>query len=99
MKYQHAWRKISRFRRDDRGAVLIYVTLVMPVLVGFALLAVDAARLQNLQTSLQKGADALALAGAAELDRKPTAIERADAAIANLVSNKHKFSTIGLATV
>ena len=49
----------------------------------------------NLQTALQKGADSLALAGAAELDRKPTAIARADAAIANLVTNQHKFSTDG----
>jgi Flp pilus assembly protein TadG len=99
MKHERVWRRVWRFRRDERGGVLIYVTLLMPVLVGFALLAVDVARLQNLQTSLQKGADALALAGAAELDRKPTAITRADAAIANLVANKHKFSTIGLATV
>jgi len=99
MKYQSVWLRALGFPRDERGAVLIYVTLLMPVLVGFALLAVDAARLQNLQTSLQKGADALALAGATELDRKPTAIERADAAIANLVANKHKFSTVGLAAV
>ena len=35
----------------------------------------------SLQTQLQNGADALALAGAAELDRTPTAIERANRAI------------------
>ena len=68
-------------------------------MIGLAVLVIDASRFSNLHTALQKGADALALAGAAELDRKPTAITRADAAIANLVANKHKFSTAGLATV
>jgi hypothetical protein len=62
------------------------------VLIGTAVLAVDASRLSILATTLQKGADALALAGAAELDRKPTAITRAEAAIANMVANRHKFA-------
>jgi len=59
-----------------KGAVGIYAALLLPVLAGTALLAVDASRLFNLQTALQKGADALALAGAAELDRKPDSITR-----------------------
>ena len=65
--------------------MLVYVTLLLPVLIGTAVLAIDAARLSNLQTFLQNGADALALTGAAELDRKPTAITRANAAMASLV--------------
>jgi Flp pilus assembly protein TadG len=89
----------KRLSADQRGAVLIYVTLLLPVLVGFSLLAVDASRLFNLSTHLQKGADALALAGAAELDRKPDAITRADAAIANMVANQHKFSNAGTVNV
>lgn len=84
-------RCLRRFRRDEQGAVLVYVSLMLPVLVGFGVLAVDAARLSNLATSLQKGADALALAGAAELDRKLDAIMRANAAISNMVDNEHKF--------
>ena len=87
------------FGREERGAVLIYVTLMLPVLIGGALVAVDASRLYNLSTALQKGADALALAGAAELDRKPDAIDRATAAIANMVANQHKFSNAGTANV
>jgi len=86
---------VSRFVADRRGAILIYVAILLPVLVGGALLAVDASKLFNLQTLLQKGADALALAGAAELDGKPTAITRANAAIANLVQNQHRFSDAG----
>src|SRR5687767_1407877 len=89
----------KRLSADQRGAVLIYVTLLLPVLVGFSLLAVDASRLYNLSTHLQKGADALALAGAAELDRKPDAITRANAAIANMVANQHKFSNAGTVNV
>jgi Flp pilus assembly protein TadG len=89
----------KRLSADQRGAVLIYVTLLLPVLIGFSLLAVDASRLYNLSTHLQKGADALALAGAAELDLKPDAITRADAAIANMVANQHKFSNAGTVNV
>jgi hypothetical protein len=46
-----------------------------------------------LQTQLQNGADALALAGAAELDRTPTAIERASRAINRLVTNSSLFGS------
>ncbi len=61
---------------------MIFVAAMLPVFFGGALLAVDAARLFNLQTLLQKGADALAVAGAKELDGRATAIARANAAIA-----------------
>ena len=83
------------FAQNTSGAVLVYVTLALPVLIGGGLLAIDASRLFTLHTFLQKGADSLALAAAAELDRKPTAIARANAAIANLVSNDHRFSDAG----
>ncbi len=88
-------RGLSRFHRAERGAVLIYVTLTLPVLIGFAVLAVDGARLYNLSTELQKGADALALAAAAELDGKADSITRADNAIAVMVQNEQRFSQGG----
>ena len=91
--------RVGHFCVDQSGAVLIYVTMMMPVLVGLGVLAVDFSRLSNLNTGLQKGADALALAGAAELDRKPDSIARATAAINNLVVNQHKFSTSGATNV
>lgn len=97
---KHRWlRSLSRLGRDECGAVLVYVSLMLPVLVGFGVLAVDAARLSNLATSLQKGADALALAGAAELDRKPDAITRATKAINELVANQHKFAVADSAKI
>src|SRR5436190_8042276 len=66
---------------DTKGIILPYVTLMLVVIIGVAVLALDGSRYMSLQTQLQNGADALALAGAAELDRTPTAIERANKAI------------------
>jgi Flp pilus assembly protein TadG len=81
------------FRRDRRGGVLPVVAISLPVIFGFAMLAVDAGRYFNLHTSVQWAADALALAGAAELDRKSDAITRANRAIDNLVANDRALET------
>jgi Putative Flp pilus-assembly TadE/G-like len=62
---------------DTDGIILPYVTVMLVVIIGVSVLALDGARFMYLQTQLQNGADALALAAAAELDRTPTAIERA----------------------
>src|SRR5438034_831535 len=83
-----------RFHHDRSAAALVYVTVALPVLIGFGLLAIDVGRLTTLQSTLQHGADALALAGGAELDRRPDAIVRANRAIANLISgNTSLFGT------
>src|SRR6516165_10675090 len=55
------------FWDDTTGVILPYVTIMLLVIVGLSVLALDGARLMSLQTQLQNGADALALAGAAEL--------------------------------
>ena len=89
----------ATFARDTRGTVILYVTILLPALIGFGLLAVDGGRLFNLQTSLQAAADAFALAGAAELDGRADAIARANNAIDTLVQNRSKFSVAGLANV
>ena len=82
------------FHGDTSGIALLYITVMLPVVVGLALLAVDVGRIWNLQSSLQHGSDALALAGAGELDQRPDAIDRANRAIANLVAtNKSVFGT------
>jgi Putative Flp pilus-assembly TadE/G-like len=74
-------RSIKGFWGDTHGIILPYVTVMLVVIVGVSVLALDGSRYLSLQTQLQNGADALALAGAAELDRTPTAIERANKAI------------------
>jgi Flp pilus assembly protein TadG len=78
---------------DTQGVVLPYVTLMLVVIVGMAVLALDGARYMSLQTQLQNGADALALAGAAELDRLPDAEDRAVHAINSLLANSSLFGS------
>ena len=81
------------FWRDEDGIILPYVTVLLVVIVGVAVLAIDGARLMSLQTQLQAGADALALAGAAELDRLPDAETRAMNAMNTLLANSTMFGT------
>jgi len=48
--------------RDERGAVAVFVALIMVVLVGFAAIAVDVSAMWAEKRELQNGADAGALA-------------------------------------
>jgi Flp pilus assembly protein TadG len=79
--------------RDERGAVLVYVSIALTVFMGFAALVIDGGRLFTLDTEMQSAADALALAGAAELDGNADAHTRANNAMANLVQNDQRFAT------
>lgn len=88
-------RIVRTFWHDQRGIALILVSVMLPAIIGFALLTIDMSRANNLHNDLQKGADAFAIAGAAELDGNPDAITRSDRAIANLVDNTYKFSNAG----
>jgi Flp pilus assembly protein TadG len=78
---------VRQFWDDREGVILPYVALMLIAIIGLSALALDASRLMSVQTQLQNAADALALAGAAELDRRPDSIIRADAAIRNLIAN------------
>jgi Putative Flp pilus-assembly TadE/G-like len=84
---------IKAFWGDTDGVILPYVTMMLVVIVGVSVLALDGSRYMSLQTQLQNGADALALAGAAELDRTPTAIERATNAVDRLITNSSLFGS------
>jgi hypothetical protein len=84
---------IKAFWGDTNGVILPYVTVMLVVIVGVSVLALDGSRYMSLQTQLQNGADALALAGAAELDRTPTAIARATHAINRLITNSSLFGS------
>lgn len=84
-----------RLARDERGATLVYVSLALTVFMGFAALVIDGSRLYTLDTEMQSAADALALAGAAELDGNSDAITRATAAMDNLVANYETFGDSG----
>ena len=85
---------MRRLWGDTGGAILPYVTIMLVVIVGTSVLALDGARYMSLQSQLQKGADAMAIAGAVELDRLPDAITRATAAVNNLITtNSSLFGT------
>ncbi|TPK85812.1 hypothetical protein FJ936_09835 [Mesorhizobium sp. B2-4-13] len=86
-------RTIRAFWDDQRGIAMILVAIMLPVLIGFALLAIDMSRANGLHNDLQKGVDALALATAAELDGRADSITRANLAKTTLLTNKTKFST------
>jgi Flp pilus assembly protein TadG len=83
--------------RNERGAILVYVTVGATVFFGFAALVIDGGRIFVLHSQLQDAADAAALAGAAELDRQSDAITRANRAINNtgalVTSNGQTFAT------
>jgi Flp pilus assembly protein TadG len=87
------------FWNDTSGVILPYVTIMLVVIVGLSVLALDGARLMSLQTQLQNGADALALAGAAELDRLPDAETRARTAIERLLTNSTLFGSRASRTI
>ncbi|WP_245499958.1 pilus assembly protein TadG-related protein [Mesorhizobium sp. M4B.F.Ca.ET.089.01.1.1] len=74
---------------------LILVSVMLPAIIGFSLLAIDMSRVNNLHNDLQKGADAFALAAAAELDGRTGSWARAERAMATLVANESNFSNAG----
>jgi Flp pilus assembly protein TadG len=74
---------VAAFWYDTRGIMLPYVTTVLLALFGFSLLAIDGSRYMSLQTQIQAAADALALAGARELNQQSGAQSRAITAMAN----------------
>ncbi|QGZ96590.1 pilus assembly protein TadG-related protein [Terricaulis silvestris] len=85
----------ARFAQAERGAVAIYVALTATVTFGIVGLAVDVSRAMIVRSEAQAGADALALAAASQLDGTPSAIARANTAIANLVENSQRFASTG----
>ena len=50
--------------RDVEGAIVIYIALIAPVLIGVGALTLDLGRLITLNTELQSAADAASLAAA-----------------------------------
>lgn len=84
-----------RFIRAAEGAVLAWAAITIPAVLGVGALTIDLSRYYALQTELQNAADAAALAAAAELDGRASAITRANNALANLVSNDERFGEAG----
>ena len=88
-----------RFFKDDDGAVLIYVTLIMAAFIGLGGLALDASRAFTLREEMQQAADAAALAGAWQLAGTAAGAARADAAARAVVANNQKWASGGSTAV
>jgi Flp pilus assembly protein TadG len=56
-------RPINTFIRDERGAIAVLLTVMLPAFVGFMTLSIDATYLYATNNQLQIAADAAALAG------------------------------------
>ena len=82
---------LTRLRENHSGTFAVWGAMLLPVLMGGAAFGVDASKLYNMDHDLQAGADALARAGASELDRAPDSLTRATRAVQLMVRNEHKF--------
>lgn len=60
-------RSFKKVVRDEKGASIVFVAIAMVVILGFAVLAIDASLMQLAKTQIQNAADAAALAGAIAL--------------------------------
>ncbi len=90
----HLARRALALWRDTDGLMVPYVAVMLPVLVGFALLALDGSRRMSLQTQMQAAADSLALAGARELNKQAGAESRAISAMANAHAASESSNTL-----
>jgi hypothetical protein len=85
----------GKFRGDESGYVTALALISMPLLLGLSLLVIDASRANNLHTDLQNAVDAIALAGARELNGGPDSITRAEAAMTDLLQNQARMGDNG----
>ncbi len=87
-----------RFGRDERGNVIIYVSVSIATLMGMIGLALDGGRAMITHSEAQSAADAAALAGASQLDSLSGACARAKTE-AVAVANQQRFAVNGPANV
>ena len=66
--------------RTNRGSIVIFVVLMMPLLLGIMGIALDMGKLFVVKSELQNAADACALAAAYELDGTGSQFTRAESA-------------------
>lgn len=65
--HQRHGRGFKHFLRDERGAIAIYMTVCLPVFIGFLILCTDGVNFLWTRNLLQVTADAAALNGAGQL--------------------------------
>lgn len=77
---------VRRLARADDGAVLVMVTITLPIILVVGSLVVDLGRVAAEQTELQAFTDHVALTAAGELDGEAGAIARARTAAATFIT-------------
>lgn len=87
----------ARLFTDQSGQILIYFTILLPVMLGLIGLALEGGRFLMLNSQLQDLADAAAIAGAKELNRASDSITRATNAAENVLTNDTWWSNVALA--
>lgn len=87
LQYSPTRKTVRRFGDEENGFVLVLFLLFLPVFMGVALLVLDIGRGNNAQSDLQAAADAVAIAGAVELDGSNGALDRSRAAMAELTNS------------
>ncbi|HKJ76107.1 MAG TPA: Tad domain-containing protein [Gammaproteobacteria bacterium] len=78
--------------RRERGAILLMTVFLVILLLGFGAFALDMGRIYLLRTEMQNAVDTAARAGALELDAQSGALNRAQAAVADLLGHEAHFS-------
>ncbi|WP_395670240.1 pilus assembly protein TadG-related protein [Phenylobacterium sp.] len=91
-------RRLRELGADQRGNVIVYVSLTTATLMGLIGLALDGSRAMVTHAEAQAAADAAARAGASQLDRLSGACARAKAQ-ATSVTNRQRFAQGGSAPV
>ncbi|WP_063533201.1 TadG family pilus assembly protein [Burkholderia sp. MSMB1589WGS] len=95
-------RRAAAARRRERGSVVLWFLLFLPVLLLFGAFAIDLPHVATARNELQNAADAAALAGAASLESSPGApgwAAAASAASAALSLNAADGATLSSGTV
>jgi len=91
-------RTLGRFLHESDGFAITLTIISLPFVLAIAAWVIDASRVGNLHTDLQHAVDAMALAGARELDGRDDAIPRAQNAIMGLDRNFAVFAGGGAGT-
>ena len=87
--------KLSRFVHNECGSILVLWIMSLVAILGITALVFDMGRIQIAQGDLQRFADSVALAAAAELDGQADSITRATSAANNLISNPQAYGGDG----
>jgi Flp pilus assembly protein TadG len=88
-------RRLAGFCREEAGSILVLWVASLVAILGITALVFDIGRVQIAHGDLQRFADNVALAAAAELDGRSDSITRAENAAADLISNPQAYGGDG----